>query len=217
MTTVIILAAGTSQNHQKDFGNLPQSLVKIGKETVLGRQIRLFKKKGMTDVVVVVAYQKEKIMEAFPDLNYVLSKYWDETGIVCMVYSLMLTKHLWKEDMLVISGDIVFTEEALTEMLETPLHSTGFAFIGSKQHPTEVFCMRMNKKGIDYLKSLKEPFPTIRNEPSKPQYLKTAHICHFLWHLQMSFKDIDRLVVSGFIVDIDGKKDVETCRKWGIT
>lgn len=232
MTTVIILAAGTSPYHEQNFGDAPQSLVKIGNETVLGRQIRLFKKKGITDVVVVVAYQKEKIMEAFPKLNYVPSRYWDETkvekygpegGLVCQCYSLMLTKPLWKDDVLVISGDIVFTEEALTEVLETPLHASGFAFFGSKQHPIEIFCVHINKNGVDYLKSLKEPFPTVRNEPSRPLYyygkpllFRWAQFLHLLWHLQISFKDIDRIVVSGFILDIDGTKDVETCRQWGI-
>lgn len=202
----VILAAGTTIYHEEDFGQTPCSLIDINGETILERQIRLLEKSGIKDIVVVVSFQKEKVMKKYPNLNYVISKHRDEKGRINQIYSLMLTSHLWKDDLLVISGDVVFSEKALMETLRVPFPSTGFIFFGVERN-NESLAMRLNQNGIEYLRSLKDPFWHYIN-PNNPEYFRTANMNHLRWHLKM-----DLVILSEVALDIDGKKDIIEWKK----
>ena len=63
----IILAAGKGSRLYPITLNKPKGLLKIGNETILDRLIRQFKEAGVSDIVIVIGYQKEKIREHFDD------------------------------------------------------------------------------------------------------------------------------------------------------
>ena len=54
----IILAAGKGSRLYPITLNKPKGLLKIGNETILDRLIRQFKEAGVSDIVIVIGYQK---------------------------------------------------------------------------------------------------------------------------------------------------------------
>lgn len=215
MTMVIILIAGTNKFHERNFGKVPRAIIDLGRgETILERQIRLLNQKGITNIIVVVGFEKEQIMRKYPNLNYVISDSPYTTPPHHQMHSLMCSKHLWKKDeeLLVISGDVVFDEWALTEILETPLHLSGFSFFG-QTHSDEIYMMRMNKTGMDYLKTLEEkPFVVPHH-----QILLELKACHMneirnhLWTIYGQDQIGTKINVSGFMLDIDG---IDSLNRW---
>lgn len=208
MTIAVILIAGTNDFHEQNFGKVPRAIIDLGRgETILERQIRLLNQKGITDIIVVIGFEKEQIMRKYPNLNYVISDPPYTFPPHHQMHSLMQSKYLWKEDeeLLVISGDVVFDEQALTEILETPLHFSGFSFFG-QTHSDEIYMMRVNKTGMDYLKLLEEkpfvvPYHQILLE------LKGCHmneIRNHLWTIHGQDQIGTKVNVSGFMLDIDG-------------
>ena len=61
----IILAAGKGSRLYPITLNKPKGLLEIGDETILDRLIRQFRGVGIKDIVIVVGYQKEKIIKHF--------------------------------------------------------------------------------------------------------------------------------------------------------
>ncbi|MDR2928485.1 MAG: NTP transferase domain-containing protein [Cytophagaceae bacterium] len=121
---IIILAAGIGSR----LGSaLPKSLVSLKiNETIMGLQLKNIDKFfDVNDVMVVVGFKKEMIMETFPNLLYVYNPYFERTNT-----SKSLLKALRKargEDVLWINGDVVFNE-SLPEQIK-PFIRQGNSFV----------------------------------------------------------------------------------------
>lgn len=114
---VIILAAGKGRR----LGPLqsPKPLTKLANgKSILSCQIdHLLKHFSVHDILIVVGYKKELIMEAFPDLGFVYSPGYEEENT-----SQSLLRALYKvedEDLLFLNGDVVFKESVLKQLLSS--------------------------------------------------------------------------------------------------
>lgn len=113
----IILAAGIGSR----LGNSnPKPLTILeNNETILSRQVTyLSDYLGEDNIIVVVGYKKELIMESFPNLLYVYNNYFDTTNT-----SKSLLKALKKnenEDILWLNGDVVFDKKLLDNIIKCP-------------------------------------------------------------------------------------------------
>lgn len=117
---VIILAAGKGGRLGDLVKDHPKTLLEFGNETILDRQIRLLKKKGIPvrDIVVAAGYKAEKIREI--NEIAVIDNY--EYASTDNSYSLWLAMQAVRnETLLVLDGDLVFDEEALDTILNAPL------------------------------------------------------------------------------------------------
>ncbi|GAH22768.1 unnamed protein product, partial [marine sediment metagenome] len=63
MMRVIILAAGYGSRMYPLAQDMPKCLLPILNETILGRQLRILKECGLSDITVVAGFHKEKIIE----------------------------------------------------------------------------------------------------------------------------------------------------------
>ena len=61
----IILAAGRGSRLYPITLNKPKGLLEVGDETILDRLVRQFKSSGIKDILIVVGYQKEHLMNHF--------------------------------------------------------------------------------------------------------------------------------------------------------
>ena len=59
MTNVIILAAGLGSRLSPLTDDKPKSLITFGKETLLERNINMFKKNGINDISIITGYKKK--------------------------------------------------------------------------------------------------------------------------------------------------------------
>jgi len=107
----VILMAGIGSRLGR---SMPKCLSEIpGGETILGRQIRLLKRYA-DEIVGVVGFKKELIMEAFPHILYVYNPRFTTTNTSKSL--LCAFELLEPDDVLWVNGDVVFSEEALEKV-----------------------------------------------------------------------------------------------------
>ena len=111
----IILAAGIGSR----LGNSnPKPLTKLKNgESILGRQVAyLSEYLGMNNIIAIVGYKKDLIMESFPNLLYVYNNFYDTTNTS---KSLLAGLHkIENEDVLWLNGDVVFEKELLPKIIQ---------------------------------------------------------------------------------------------------
>lgn len=114
---VVILAAG--KGSRLNQGSLPKPLTKlVDGQSILGHQLEnLAHYTSLNNVIVVVGYHKEEIMELFPDLLYVYSPRFAQENTS---KSLLRALEKCEEDVLWLNGDVVFHPDVLKALFEHP-------------------------------------------------------------------------------------------------
>ena len=111
---VIILAAGEGKRLRPLTKNIPKTMVKLFDMSLLERQIDVFKKCGIDDIVVVGGYKDEAInvtnIKKYRNLNY------DSTN---MVETLFCVKDELYDDTIISYGDIIFEKEVLQSLINS--------------------------------------------------------------------------------------------------
>lgn len=114
-TLAVILAAGMGSRlgrpHPKPLTSLPHG------ETILRRQVRMLHDAGL-EVMVVVGFKKDLILEAAPDVYFAYNPDYDTTNTArSLGRALQQTRG---RNVLWLNGDVVFDERVLTGMLSAP-------------------------------------------------------------------------------------------------
>ena len=113
----IILAAGKGSRLNGTAGDKPKCLVEAGGITLLERQIRVLKRAGLTDIVVVVGCQADRVRAAGgPSVTYVENSRFAETN---SLYSLWTARALLYEGFVVLNCDVLFHPALLDDLLAT--------------------------------------------------------------------------------------------------
>ncbi|HET7361683.1 MAG TPA: phosphocholine cytidylyltransferase family protein [Salinimicrobium sp.] len=108
---IIILAAGIGSRLGNPFPK-PLTLLKSGK-SIMDTQIEnLSAHFDLHDILVVVGFKKDLIMERFPDLTYVYNQFFDTTNTSKSL--LKAVKKHKDEAVLWLNGDVVFDSQLLT-------------------------------------------------------------------------------------------------------
>jgi choline kinase len=110
----VILAAGVGS---RLGGTLPKCLISIGGDkTILWNQVGTLRRLGVREIMVVVGFKKEVVMEHYPDLLYVYNPRFHITNTA---YSLSLAlERIDPDDLLWMNGDVVFEEAVVQKMIE---------------------------------------------------------------------------------------------------
>ena len=111
----IILAAGIGSR----LGNSdPKPLTKLKNgESILYRQVEYLSEYiGINNIITIVGYKKDLIMESFPNLIYVYNNFYDTTNTS---KSLLAGLHkIENEDVMWLNGDVVFEKELLPKIIQ---------------------------------------------------------------------------------------------------
>ena len=111
----IILAAGIGSR----LGNSdPKPLTKLKNgESILYRQVECLSEYiGINNIITIVGYKKDLIMESFPNLIYVYNNFYDTTNTS---KSLLAGLHkIENEDVMWLNGDVVFEKELLPKIIQ---------------------------------------------------------------------------------------------------
>lgn len=109
----VILLAGMGSRLNRPH---PKSLTSLQNgETILSRQFRVLKSFGL-DICCVVGFKKDLIMEAVPDAVFFYNSAYDTTNTSKSL--LCALRHIRDRDVLWLNGDVVFTEEIISRVLE---------------------------------------------------------------------------------------------------
>jgi len=110
----VILAAGVGS---RLGGTLPKCLIPIGGDgTILSNQVTIFRNLGVREIIVLVGFKKEVVMEYYPDLVYVYNPRFHITNTA---YSLGLAlDRVTPDDVVWTNADVVFEEAVARKVME---------------------------------------------------------------------------------------------------
>jgi len=113
----IILAAGAGKRLGSE--NVPKPLTSLNNgKSILELQLERLKSHiSLNDTVLVIGFQKEKIMEAFPDVLFVYNPDFAEENTA---KSLLRALKKVNEDVLLLNGDVIFHPSVLAKLLACP-------------------------------------------------------------------------------------------------
>ena len=109
----IILAAGMSSRLRPVTNDKPKCMLKLFNETLLERQIKIFRNHNINDITIVTGYRSEVI--DISNVNYVKNENYETTNIN---ESLFCALEPSNGPVLVTYSDIVFEQKIIQQMLE---------------------------------------------------------------------------------------------------
>ena len=117
----ILMAGGKGSRMAQFNAELPKPMLPLNGKPILEYQIECLKKQGITDIIIVVGYKKDKIREYFGDGSGVSPvtgnpfgitiRYIEEKEPLGTAGALYFLQDGPKEDILLINGDLVFDIE----------------------------------------------------------------------------------------------------------
>jgi len=138
----IIIAAGKGVRLRPFTHELPKSLLSIGKNTIIGSQIKNYRSLNIKEINIVVGYKKEKFKQKIFKLkkvNFFENKRYKKNNIL---ESLFYAKNCLKGDCIISYSDIVFKKNILKKITSVnyPISivvDTDWKknYIGRKHHP----------------------------------------------------------------------------------
>lgn len=108
----IIVAAGAGSRLGELTKELPKPLIDINGKSIIERQILLFKKFGITKIVIIRGPHREKF--SFNDVEYVDDDDYENHDLLG---SLMVAGNELNEDVIISYGDVIFDETILEQIL----------------------------------------------------------------------------------------------------
>ncbi len=108
----IILAAGQGTRLKKYTQDLPKGMLSFMGKTVIERQIEMYRKCGINDIIVIRGFAADKIK--YEDIKYYMN---DDFANTNMVESLMCAKEEFNDDIIVSYSDILFEDRLLKGMM----------------------------------------------------------------------------------------------------
>ena len=110
---IIIIAAGSSTRLGKEIKDVPKGLLKINDKSIIEIQLDLFKKNQLFDITIITGPDKQKF--ELKNVNYIHDNEFQNHDVLG---SLMASKSIMNDDILISYSDIVFDENILQSMLD---------------------------------------------------------------------------------------------------
>lgn len=111
----IILAAGQGTRLKKYTENLPKGMLEFQGKTVIQRQVELYRKCGVEEIVIVRGFAGDKIR--YNGVKYYTNEDFVNTN---MVESLLAARNEFDSDVIVSYSDVIFDEKMLRGMMAAP-------------------------------------------------------------------------------------------------
>lgn len=123
----IILAAGQGKRLRPLTDNLPKCLLEVGGHPIIDYQVRHLKKNGVTELVVVLGFEAEKLkdhlVQTFPDLLFIFIDN-EDYGRTYPAFGLYLASKYLTEECLYLNADVIFHPDIIQKVISSPHTST---------------------------------------------------------------------------------------------
>jgi glucose-1-phosphate thymidylyltransferase len=115
----VVLAAGEGSRLKPFTATRPKVMIPVGNKPILEYVVNALQESGIIDIVMVVGYKREKIMDHFGDghkwgVNITYVEQFQQLGTA---HALRQASHLIKDHFLVINGDTVIDASAIKEIM----------------------------------------------------------------------------------------------------
>lgn len=114
----IILAAGRSSRLYPLTLQTPKCLLEVGGASIIARQIEALRNAGVDDVIVVVGFQKGKIISALGDT--VRYRVYDDFAATNNLHTLWHVRDELNDDCIILFADVLFDPQLLCDLIAHP-------------------------------------------------------------------------------------------------
>ena len=116
----VILAAGEGSRLKPFTVTRPKVMIPVGNKPILEYVVNALQESGIIDIIMVVGYKREKIMDYFGDghkwgVNIVYVEQFQQLGTA---HALRQVSHMINDRFLVINGDTVIDSSAIKEIIK---------------------------------------------------------------------------------------------------
>lgn len=173
----IILAAGMGKRLKELTRNQTKCMVKVNGVTLIERMLRQLERKHLSQIVIVVGYEGQKLIDFVGTLDiqtsivFINNPIYDRTN---NIYSLFLAREqLRREDTILLESDLIFEDEVLDVLIDDPRAS--LALVDKYQSWMDGTCITLdeNDQIISFI-----PGKKLRYE-EREKYFKTVNIYKF--------------------------------------
>lgn len=183
----LIVNSGIGSRMGEETKTHPKCMTKISeKETIVSRQLKLLAKLHIHQVVMTTGYLDNMLMDYCKSLHlpieitFVNNPIYDKTNYI---YSVYCARELLKnEDILLIHGDLVFTEKVLESIMRSELSSvtvSSTSSIPQKDFKAVIKEEKIAKIGVDFFENVLavQPLYKIQKEDWKKWLEKIKEFC----------------------------------------
>ena len=114
----VILAAGEGRRLRPFTETMPKVMLPIGNKPILEYVINAVKNTGISEIILVVGYKKEAIMEYFKDYTDIKITYVVQEKQLGTAHALLQAKKHIKNSFIVLSGDNIIDQSSISKIIE---------------------------------------------------------------------------------------------------
>ena len=178
----VILAAGEGKRLRPFTETMPKVMLPVANKPILEYVVESLKKAGIHEIVIVVGYKKEVIMEHFKDYKDVKIEYVTQDKQIGTAHALLQAKKHIKNDFIVVSGDNIIDHKSFINLIKD--ESKYSILIKTREQSMKYGAVALEK---DTLKGI-----------SKKPDRKSKFISTGIYKLPSSiFKDIEKMGLEG--------------------
>ena len=145
----VILAAGEGKRLRPFTETMPKVMLPVGNKPVLEYVFDAVKKSGVDEIIVVVGYRKEVIMDYFKDYKGIKITYVEQDKQLGTAHALLQAKKHIKKSFIVLAGDNIIDHKNISKLMKDT--SEYSLLIKEHPHPSKygvVFIEKGNLKNI---------------------------------------------------------------------
>jgi UDP-N-acetylglucosamine diphosphorylase/glucosamine-1-phosphate N-acetyltransferase len=179
----VILAAGEGKRLRPFTETMPKVMLPVANKPLLEYVFDAVRKSGISEVIVIVGYKKEVIMEYFKDYKDLKITYVPQDRQLGTAHALLQAEHHIKDTFIVLAGDNIIDADSITTLMKDKAEYS----LLIKEHPTP------SKYGVVFVEQR-----SIRRIVEKPKEDVGKYISTGIYKLPHSvFKDIKQCSAEG--------------------
>lgn len=162
----LILNSGLGSRMESYTKEHPKCMTELTEgETILSRQLKILRTKGISDIVITTGYFDEVLikycnsLELNMNISFVNNPLYDKTNYI---YSIYLARDFLNSDLMLLHGDLVFEEEVLDRLLqskESCMKISSSVALPEKDFKAVIYNGRVRKVGIEFFDNAVEAQP----------------------------------------------------------
>ncbi|MDH7517875.1 MAG: sugar phosphate nucleotidyltransferase [Candidatus Thermoplasmatota archaeon] len=142
----VILAAGEGKRLRPFTETMPKVMLPVCNKPILEHVFDAVKKSGINEIIVVVGYKKEVIMEYFKDYNDIKIKYVVQDKQLGTANALLKAKNHIKDAFIVLSGDNIIDQNSISNLIKDK--SKYSMLIKEHPHPSKYGVVFLEKQSL---------------------------------------------------------------------
>ncbi len=142
----VILAAGEGKRLRPFTETMPKVMLPIANKPMLEYVFDAVRKSGIEEIIVVVGYKKEVIMEYFKNYKNIKITYVTQDRQLGTAHALLQAKKYIKDSFIVLAGDNIIDPESITKLLKDK--SEYSLLIEEHPHPSKYGVVFVENRGI---------------------------------------------------------------------